>query len=439
MEPVSCGVSPGSRHTDPLRNQNGHWYGVRHEYRRSNPTLTRTGNPYLCAALPIQSLMRRCIQNDAGQVVYYLHPNNSDLKEDGTAAVLDGSIGQVTVEIPEHYRYFYDDGEAIEGRFSMMAIKGFEHVEKQYVSAYEAALQRSTLKLSSVINLSTDYRGGGNQSAWDAEQRSMLGKPATALSRTNYRTYARNRGEGWIDHDFYAWDTYFWLFLCEYATRNCQAAVVTSLDRNGCKQGALGNGVTTVNSTDWSNYNGYYPIVPCGVTNSLGNSSGEVSYSIPGFPGASGTVKVNSYRGIEMPFGHIWKWIDGCNIYHQTDAEGGRSLLYRINNPKLYTDVINLNNILISNRLARAEGYIKYIIGGRDGILMSALNVGASTTTFWCDYNYLSVSGASGLRAPLVGGSATNGAGAGFGYVYSASAASTTDASFGSRLCFRAR
>ncbi len=36
-----------------------------------------------------------------------------------------------------------------------------------YVSAYEATVQRSTNKLSSVVNTTADYRGGANQADWD--------------------------------------------------------------------------------------------------------------------------------------------------------------------------------------------------------------------------------------------------------------------------------
>ncbi len=47
--------------------------------------------------------MKRCIVNDAGVVQYYLNPFDSTEKEDGTAANLDGTDGQVMVEIPKFY------------------------------------------------------------------------------------------------------------------------------------------------------------------------------------------------------------------------------------------------------------------------------------------------------------------------------------------------
>ena len=50
---------------------------------------------------------------------------------------------------------------------SMVEIPGYHKVEKFYVSAFEATVHRPTNKLSSVINLSPDYRGGNNNAAWD--------------------------------------------------------------------------------------------------------------------------------------------------------------------------------------------------------------------------------------------------------------------------------
>lgn len=54
--------------------------------------------------LPVQSLMRRCVVNDSGVVLYYLDENDFTKKEDGSAADLSGAVGQVMVEVPEHYR-----------------------------------------------------------------------------------------------------------------------------------------------------------------------------------------------------------------------------------------------------------------------------------------------------------------------------------------------
>ena len=85
---------------------------------------------------------------------------------------------------------------------------------------------------------------------------------------------------------------------------------------------------------------------------------------------------------------------------------------------------------------ARKEGYVKALIFGEFGEIMPE-EVGAGTTTYFCDYHYTNIpaSGKS-LRGVLFGGNAYYGARAGLAYAYSHYAPSNTDATLGSRLCF---
>lgn len=396
----------------------GDYYGVSFDVTASSSTMTRTGNMTSHSTFPIQSLMLPCIVSDAGVVQYYLDPTNVTLKATGGAAKLDGTDGQSMVEIPQFYWKWVQSGNISEIRVSKNYIKGYVKSPKFYHGMYKAALQRSTLKLSSVVNTTADYRGGNNSTA------QQLGMPATAISRTNFRTYASNRNAKCHQRLWEEASAMWMLYLIEYANRNCQAAVPTG----------LGAGVTTINGTDWGTFNGYYPLIPCGSSNSISTPSGEVSYSIPGFPGSTGTPKVNRYRFIEDPFGDIWEWVDGINIYHQTTVEGGKSILYVIPNKANLTDVVNGDNMLETKNLARSEGYIKIMIGGMLGILQSKDNNGGSTT-YWCDYNYLNVTSNAGLRAPILSGDASYGAYAGFGFVYSHIGASVTTPGVGARLC----
>ena len=87
----------------------------------------------------------------------------------------------------------------------------------------------------------------------------------------------------------------------------------------------LGMGCTYVDSiSDW-------PAVTNGVTNSLGNNSGEISGVTP--LSGSGTATVNSYRGIENPFGNLFTFYDGIvnifgNIYRAADIADYKSFFY---------------------------------------------------------------------------------------------------------------
>jgi len=508
-----------------------HAYGVQWDVTNSNPAVTRVGAMGMHATLPIHNLIKACLLLDNGTVNYYLKPDDWSKKADGTASNLTGTDGQVMIEIPAFYQKFETDGNVRRVMVSQYALQGFVLNPVMYVSAYEASVQRSTLKLASVKNLTTDFRGGSNTSAWDALANTMLGRPATSISRTNYRNYARSRGTKWETYPYFAHTTLWWLFVVEYATRNSQAAVNLALTAEGYRQGALGNGVSALDDTRWSHFTGYNPIIPCGASDSIATGSGEITYTMPfeynAIPptfiniysaataytvgqycsynnllykcilnstgntptnttyftavslykgeysaattynpddfvsvGANlyrcilqstgnvvtnttyftaitrTTTPVNRYRGIEMPFGHIWKFVEGINIKIQANDAGAESQVWVANNPALWSDTVYTG---YENRglLPRGNGYFSSIIFGAKGDWMPTSVAGGSSTLFYCDYFYTSIpaSGES-LRALLVGGNASYGASAGFVYALSSSAPSSTSANFGSRLCF---
>ena len=410
-------------------------YGIEWNTAVSSAAATRIGSTDLHKSLPIQSRLRGCLLDDDGNVVEYLNPTN------WKAHTLDGSRGQVMVEIPQHYRKFETVGTIRRCKISEYPLPGYHSVPKMYISAYEATVQRSTTKLCSVVNTDADYRGGNNNSAWDGTYRTLLGRPATVISRTNFRNYARKRKSStteWNCQDYNAYKAVFWLYYVEYANRNCQLAFNAEKDANGYAQGGLGNGVTTVGGTAWSEYNGYYPFVPCGHTDELGNGSGEVAYEALKEDGSVwATVYANRYRGIENPFGHIWKWTDGINIkISPTEENGGdnTSKVYVADNPANYNDT-GYDGYAVQGLEARTEGYVRQLVFGEQGDIMPAV-VGGGSTTYWADYHYTNIPTSEALRGVLFGGSADNGAYAGFGCALSIYAPSITSAIFGSRLCF---
>lgn len=410
-------------------------YGIEWNTAVSSAAATRIGSTDLHKSLPIQSRLRGCLLDDDGNVVEYLNPTN------WKAHTLDGSRGQVMVEIPQHYRKFETVGTIRRCKISEYPLPGYHSVPKMYISAYEATVQRSTTKLCSVVNTDADYRGGNNNSAWDGTYRTLLGRPATVISRTNFRSYARKRKSStteWNCQDYNAYKAVFWLYYVEYANRNCQLAFNAAKDANGFAQGGLGNGVTTVNSTAWNEYNSYYPFVPCGHTDELGNGSGEVAYEALKEDGSVwATVYANRYRGIENPFGHIWKWTDGINIkISPTEENGGdnTSKVYVADNPANYKDT-GYDGYAVQGLEARTEGYVRQLVFGEQGDIMPAV-VGGGSTTYWADYHYTNIPTSEALRGVLFGGHAHDGAYAGFGYALSSDAPSNAHAYFGSRLCF---
>ena len=419
-----------------------YYYGIEWDSNVASSACTRIGRPELHVSLPIQSKMRRCVLRDNGTVAYYLHANDSTKRDTGAAAKLDGTDGQVMVEIPAHYRKFEVDGTKFRCLLSEHALPGFHLVQLAYRSAYEAAVDRTvsaTPKLASVVNTSTAFRGGNNTAGWDGTYRSLLGMPATSISLTNFRKYARNRGNagkngaGWNCDVYEVQKTCWWLYAVEYANFNCQLAYNAEPTSEGYKQGGLSQGVT--NMSDWDGYNSYNPMVPCGVTNPLGNKTGVVNYTYKKSDGTDGqTLSVPSYRGLENPFGHVWSWTDGCKCNIQSADAGGVSEFFVCTDPAKfqsndYTDYEK------RGELPRNEGYVKIMMIGEYGENMPTA-VGASSTTYFADYFYTNVVSNTGQRGVLFGGGASYGADAGFSYAYTNSAASNSAATVGSRLCF---
>ena len=414
-----------------------YYYGIEWDTTVSSPKPTRIGKMELHKELPLQNMMRNCILKDDGSVAYYLHANDSTKQDNGAAADLTGKTGQMETELPDMYVRFETDGNKCRHLQSTEPLPGFHLWRKGYIGSVEATVQRSTSTLASVCNTDADYRGGNNDATRDGTYRTMLGMPATNISLTNFRAYARKRGSTeWNCNLYRLHKMMWWLFAVEYANFNSQADFNAALDENGYHQGGLGAGVTTWDGTSWSNYNGYYPLVPCGVTNSLGNHTGTVDYNVIGSDGSTvKTFAVPRFRGVENPFGHIWKWTDGCKCIIQSEASGGLSKFYVCDNPANFTSSGTTNYDYRGN-LPRSEGYVKALILGEDGEIMP-LAVGGGSTTYFCDYFYTNIptSGES-ERGVLFGGSAGGGAGAGFVCACTFCTAAYALALFGSRLCF---
>lgn len=415
-----------------------YYYGIEWNATVSNPKPTRIGKMELHKELPLQSLMRRCILKDNGTVNYYLHANDSTKRDNGAAANLTGADGQYMVELPDMYVRFETDGDISRHLQSTEPLPGFRLWRKDYVSAVEATVQRSTTTLCSVVNKDADYRGGNNDASRDGTYKTQLGMPATQISLTNFRAYARKRGSTeWNCNLYQTHRKLWWLFAVEYANFNSQDAFNAELDENGYHQGGLSSGVTTLNGTKWNTFNNYYPFVPCGTTNSLGNHSGVVEFTMPDEydPGVPTKVNVPSYRGVENPFGHIWKWTDGCKCLIQSETDGGLSEFYVCDDPAAFTSSGVVNYDLRGN-LPRKEGYVKKLILGEHGEIMP-LEVGGGSTTYFCDYFYTNIP-SSGVseRSVLFGGAADNGTFAGFVYASTNGTATYTNAFIGSRLCF---
>lgn len=405
-------------------------YGVEWDTASSSPDGVRVGNMQLHRELPVQSKMRRCLLDRDGGVKEYL---DNELSWGGS--YLDYAV---MTEIPEHWYKLYFNGTKFRKMLSEIPLPGYKHVDKFYISTYEARMYRTDNLLCSAAGASklsdpnsTNFRGGDNTAEWDDTYRSLLGRPVTNLTLDQFRQAARKRGSGWEMYTYNAHKILFWLFAVEYATLDSQKPFNAQKDANGFAQGGLGPGPTQM--TDWTNFNNANPLIPCGYTNEFGNGSGEKAYVVKNASGGThATLMANRYRSIENPFGHIWKYTDGANI-QVTTGDSGLSILWTTDDPSNFSDT-SYTGYDKKGNICRTNGYAKKMLLGEDGDIV-ATEVGGSSSTYWCDY-YYTYTQANRLQAVLVGGNAGNGSYAGLASVGTNYAPSGANRYFGSRLCF---
>ena len=106
-------------------------------------------------------------------------------------------------------------------------------------------------------------------------------------------------------------------------------------------------------------------------TDSLGNSTGVVEYTTTTADETNRTVSVPRYRGIENPFGHVWKNVidvifNGTenNVYICEDYNNFGSISSEINNRALYK--------LQQYSIPTTEGYVTKLADTNSGELFPA-------------------------------------------------------------------
>lgn len=405
-------------------------YGVEWDMASSSQDGKRVGNMQLHRDLPVQSKIRGCVLDNSGGVKKYLGASSWS-QEDMS---IDYLLEAIMAEMDRFWIRFYIKGLKFGCMMSDIPMPGYTYINKRYMSAFEGGIDRPSMTLLSAYGVGStnvNRRGGDNTADWDGTYRSLLGCPVTNLTRDQFRQAARKRGSGWEMYTYNAHKILFWLFAVEYATLDSQKPFNAQKDANGFAQGGLGPGPTQM--TDWNNFNKINPLIPCGYTNEFGNGSGEKAYVVKNASGGThATLMANRYRGIENPFGHIWKYTDGANI-QVTTGDAGLSILWTTDDPSNFSDT-SYTGYDKKGNICRTNGYAKKMLLGEDGDIVPT-EVGGSSSTYWCDYYYTNTS-ANRMQVVLVGGSADGGSHAGLADVTANAAPSAATRGFGSRLCF---
>lgn len=402
-------------------------YGVEWDTASSSPDGVRVGNMQLHRELPIQSKLRSVILDNNGGIKNYL--NNSNWGNIDTEYLTES----IMTEIPEHWYKFYQDGTKFRMMLSAIPLPGYNHIDQFYISSFESGIDRGSSTLISsygVGSTNVNKRGGDNTSEWDGTYRSLLGCPVTYLTRDQFRQAARKRGSGWEMYTYGTHKTLFWLFAVEYATLNSQKPFNAQKDANGFSQGGLGEGASQM--TDWINFNNANPLIPCGYTNEFGNGSGEKAYVVKNASdGTHATLMANRYRGIENPFGHVWKYTDGANI-QVTTGDAGLSILWTTDDPSNFSDT-SYTGYDKKGNICRTSGYAKKMLLGENGDIIPT-EVDGSSSTYWCDY-YRTTITIDGIFVVLAGSSANGALGNGLASIYGGYT-SNSARDIGTRLCF---
>ena len=399
-------------------------YGI--QWTDANTTPTRIGSSNLHRRLPIQSLMRRCIKTVNG--FKYISDSDYTKYEDGTAVnyLTDGDL---FVHIPKYWYRAYD--ETVDGTSYhklMLYTKetaGAKESKEVYIGAVEASsddASNGTPALYSIIkanivynqdgsvsasNLTypedaSNYRGGNQRSSssWDeTAEKCCLGRPVTNLTRAAFRERASRRGRGFSQQYWSAYMAMVRLYVVEYCNFNTQASYNSSKTSDGYMQGGLGAGIST--DYNWSTHNDCNPFVPCGVTLRLGNKTGIVSFA----SGSAYTGNVPSYRGVENPFAHIWKWTDGINIY---TADGVTDVYVTDDITKFADDTATDYEKHATFTRSFTEGYISKWNWDDNGEFIPTA-VGGSDSSYLYDYSWWNNTNV-GWRVLYSGGNAGYGA-----------------------------
>ena len=417
-------------HEDRIWKLENQWYGIEWDTEVSSPAVTRIGNMDLHRTLPIQSRMRGCLLNDNGKVVEYLN------EKDWTGHDLSGARGQVMVEIPYHYRRFETDGTKRRVKMSEYPLPGFNFVKIGYLSANEATIQRSTGKLASVVNSDPDFRGGNNQAEFDGTYKSVLGKPANYISLRTARDAARKRGkEGDTQWNCYTYDihvTLTWLYVVEYANRNSQLPFTAELTSEGFHQGGLGS--FSIPNADYKSYFPNLPVIPCGCTHQLGNGTGVVNLHLATDDGTyQRDILVPRYRGVEVPFGHLFILSDG--IFGQRADTSSAWTYYATSDPSVFGSDDTTQYRVVGLSPSSTHGYIKDINFGEQGDITTSQSSGGSSTTFFCDFYeiYYGTKSTLCFCGCIYNNDNTR---CGFFYCYGTYNESFTSYEFTTRLCF---
>ena len=469
-------------------------YGAVWDESQSSPTLARIGQGMSSPAatklpdnlMALQSRMKRCVINDSGVVQYYLDPADSTLKANGDPANLDGTDGQVMVEVAQGWLKYWYSGtehhwliskEQFNGATRLDAFyKNDAWVKNRYMGVYEGVLYDvsasiyangiyqtavscvfanvdSSLTIASRTGVFSKLAVGDKIVVSGTTTNDGIKTVASLVSATKItiaeavtdqtaaatviqtqKDWANDKlcsvsGKAPINYGTRA------NFRTAAATRGAgwrqqDYDLISAIQllylveyASWYSQSMIGAGLTNFGGTNWLNWSNYNPLESTGNSNGNGNATANLDN------GANTLGSYMSYRGIENFFGHLWKWVDGINIGGATSPADDNKV-YVCNNDANFADNTWANYTDLGVVLAQSDGYQVTLEQIARGFLPAS--VGGSSSTYITDYYYQN----TGWRVAILGGAAHLGAAAGFAYWVLMHSSGPADRYFAGRLCF---
>lgn len=216
-------------------------------------------------------------------------------------------------------------------------------------------------------------------------------KPLSNITITEAESYAAARGTGWHITNMAAESAQQMLEIVEFGTMNGQEALEAGIS-------AIPNVITNVNCSSIT-----------GSTASLGNATGHATNTVNEINGIETTYgnagqRAISYRGVENPWGNLWRLIGGVNIHGTGNERGGATYICSDFN---YTPGTNGSNYhFIGFNLPSTSSWISALGFGDsnyDWVLLPAECNGANSTAPVGD-NLWVTNGLNGDNIMAIGG-----------------------------------
>ena len=205
-----------------------------------------------------------------------------------------------------------------------------EIVDYVLLPAYQGSIyDNSTSTYNTTSDLTVDFANDKLSSI--AAAKPIAGSTTNPLTVEKAEQLARNRGTGWHITNMAAESANQMLSMVEFGQLNLQSALEAGIVN-----------IAGVADTNCSSITGS--------TSTLGNTTGVADITRNEINGAYASYnnagkRAISYRGVENPWGNLWHFIGGINIYSASGRDGGGYPYICKNFNYQYDSITNYENI----------------------------------------------------------------------------------------------